>query len=92
MAGGGKAGNKNAASKKPWNAAIQRALDKRTLKSKRDALDSLAEKLLQLCDEGDLGALRELADRIEGKAVQVVEAQVDASVTVEIVRFADSAS
>ena len=44
------------------------------------ALDDLAEKLLALCDQGDLGALKELGDRLEGKAVQAVEADVRAEI------------
>ena len=92
MAGrGGQPGNKNAASKKPWAAAIDRALKKRSLKVKREALDDLAEKLLEQCDQGDITALKELADRLDGKATQHIDAEIDASVTVEIVRFADSA-
>jgi hypothetical protein len=84
-------GNQNAASKKPWAAAIERALAKRSLKSKRDALDDLAEKLLKACDKGDVTALKELADRMDGKSIQHIDAQVETNVTVELVRFADIA-
>jgi hypothetical protein len=60
-------GNQNGVKAKRWSQAIDRALEKR---SKRDgivALDDLAEKLLTLAEAGDLGALKELGDRIEGK-------------------------
>ena len=73
MAGAPK-GNKNATKGKPWRDAIDRALKTRE-KSRvdgKEALDELAEKLLSLCDEGDLQALKELGDRIEGKAAQSV--------------------
>lgn len=83
-------GNKNALSKKPWAAAIERALEKRSLTKKREALDDLAEKLLKQCDKGDVTALKELADRLDGKSVQFVAAEVDTTVTVEIVKFADT--
>jgi hypothetical protein len=85
-------GNRNAVSKKPWQAAIDRALAKRTLTTKKDALDALAERLLQACDNLDVQALRELGDRIDGKVVQQLEASVDASLTVELVRFADTST
>jgi len=65
-------GNNNAAKAKVWSAAIDRALDKRTRKEGKDALDELAEKLLLLCDKGELGALKELGDRKEGKPAQSV--------------------
>ena len=70
-------GNQNAAKAKMWTAAITRALDKRTRKEGKDALDMLAENLLQKCDEFDLGALKELGDRIEGKPAQALIHQGD---------------
>lgn len=89
---GGQPGNTNAVSKRPWACAIERALEKRSLTKKREALDDLAEKLLKQCDKGDVSALKELADRMDGKSVQFVSAEVDTTVTVEIVRFADKPS
>lgn len=65
-------GNQNAAKAKIWSAAIQRALEKRSRLEQKDAIDALAEKLLGLCDEGDLGALKELGDRLEGKPSQMI--------------------
>jgi len=70
-------GNQNAAKAKLWSAAINRALDKRTKKEGKDALDLLAETLLVKCDEADLGALKELGDRIEGKPAQALIHQGD---------------
>ncbi len=67
-------GNKNAANAKIWNAAIKRALERRTA-SRVDGLleiDALAEKLLDAVASGDLAALKEFGDRIDGKAAQSV--------------------
>lgn len=55
-----------------WSAAIQRALEKRGGGDKVKALDELAEKLLVNCDSGDLAALKELGDRIDGKPAQSI--------------------
>ena len=63
-------GNQNALKVKPWQAAIERALAKRSLLAKREAIDDLAERLLQKCEEGDLSALKEFGDRIEGRPAQ----------------------
>jgi hypothetical protein len=52
-------------------------------------LRNAAEALLTAAASGDLAAIRELGDRLDGKSIQEIAAQVDASVTVEIVRFAD---
>lgn len=69
---GAPVGNKNAIKAKRWSQAIERALSARSRVEQVDALDALAEKLLAKCDEGDLGALKELGDRLDGKAAQSV--------------------
>lgn len=69
---GAPVGNTNASKAKMWSAAINRALENRTRLEGKEALDTLAEKLLSLCDSGDLAALKELGDRIEGKPAQAL--------------------
>jgi hypothetical protein len=88
------AGNQNAAKAKQWSAAIERALDKRGAMDRKVALDALAEKLLGKCDEGDMAALKELGDRLDGKAAQAVTVAGDSenplvtSISVEYVKAA----
>lgn len=81
-------GNQNAAKAKVWSAAINRALEKRGV-SRAEALDALAEKLLGLADQGDLGALKELGDRLEGKAAQTIQGPEGESVLGPLVGIAD---
>lgn len=72
-------GNKNAAKAKVWHAAIVRALEKRD-QSRSDGkkeIDALAEKLLQLVAAGDLPALKELGDRLDGKPAQIIAGDDD---------------
>ena len=69
-------GNKHAAKAKVWSAAIERALEKRYGKDRIGALAELAEKLLLKCEEGDMTALKELGDRMEGKAAQSIDATI----------------
>lgn len=76
---GAPVGNQNAAKAKMWSAAIHRALEKRAGGDKIKALDDLAEKLLLACDEADLAALKELGDRLDGKAAQTIDATVRGS-------------
>lgn len=76
-------GNQNAAKAKRWSAAIERALEARSRVEQREALDALAEKLLSLCDAGDLGALKELGDRLDGKAKQAIDVEANVSITHE---------
>ena len=65
-------GNRNAANAKLWNAAIHRALDEKSRVDGKAALDALAMKLIRKCEEGDLSALKEFGDRIEGKPAQAL--------------------
>ena len=84
MAGkGAPLGNQNAAKAKIWTAAIERALHKRSAKNFA-AIDDLAEKLLQQCDAGDITALKELGDRLEGKPVQQSVLSTDSNAPLEI--------
>jgi hypothetical protein len=71
---GAPAGNQNAAKAKVWNAAIKRALERRSA-SRTDGIkeiDALAEKLLDLVAAGDLPALKEFGDRMDGKPAQAL--------------------
>jgi hypothetical protein len=67
-------GNKNAAKAKVWAAAIERALERRVPADQRiKAIDELADKLLALGYEGDLSALQEIGNRLDGKPAQSLE-------------------
>lgn len=69
---GGQPGNQNARRGKQWQQAIDRALEKRGNGDRSAALDAIAERLLAAADTGDVSALRELGDRLDGKAPQGV--------------------
>src|SRR5262249_41279808 len=68
-------GNKNAAKKTDanlWRTAIRRALDAKSKRDGVEALDALAETLIEMCAAKDISALRELGDRLYGKPKQQV--------------------
>ena len=70
---GAPVGNKNAAKAKVWHAAILRALERRQPADRRiQAIDELADKLLDLVAAGDLPALKEFGDRLDGKPAQAI--------------------
>lgn len=56
---------------------------------KIEALQVIAGKLIDAAQAGEQWAIKELADRLDGKAIQQIDATVDASVTIEVVKFAD---
>jgi hypothetical protein len=59
---------------KPFNDALRIALRGDPLRLRR-----IADKLATLAEAGDLGAIRELADRLDGKPAQVLDRR-DASI------------
>lgn len=71
-------GNQYAAKARRWSEAIDRAIAKRSKVSGLEALDELAEKLLEQVDAGDVTAIKELGDRIEGKVPQAIVGPGDA--------------
>jgi hypothetical protein len=55
---------------KPFNDALLM-----TLRSNPLALRRIAAKLVERAEEGDLAAIREIADRLDGKPAQVIDRQ-----------------
>lgn len=74
--GGAPKGNKNAAKAKIWSDAIRKAV------VQKQNIDKLAMALVEKALEGDISALKELGDRIEGKVAQSVEQSTEHSGTV----------
>ena len=65
-------GNKNAANAKIWRAAVLRALDKKSAVGRKKAIDDLATALVEKGLAGDVSALKEIGDRVEGKPAQAI--------------------
>ncbi len=73
---------------KPWKEALWLAVNERM--GDRKKLRHLADKLVSKALEGDVQALREIGDRIEGKPTQSIDANVDGHITVNVVARAKS--
>ena len=65
-----------------WRDAINRALAKRSRKAMHDELELLANKLIDMALAGDLGAIKEIGNRLDGLPVQSVAVQDRTDLTV----------
>lgn len=81
MAGGAPIGNQNAKKNKPWADALNRAL----LAEDGRKLRALADKLVDRALEGDVTALKEIGDRIDGKPAQIIQGDADNPLAVELI-------
>lgn len=70
--GGAPKGNNNAAKGRQWAQAIQVALNRRE-KDGRAGLIELADTLIDAALAGDMTAMKEIGDRLDGKAKQQTE-------------------
>ena len=70
---GGQPGNNNAHRGLEWRQAIKRALSHRSGKDYRSGLDAVAKKFIEAAENGDPWALKEIGDRIDGKAPQSID-------------------
>lgn len=89
---GAPVGNSNATKNRIWQQAILNALKKRSKSDQLEALEDLADKLIDSCMDGDITALKELGDRVEGKVAQCVnlggqdDNPIKATLTVEFLK------
>ena len=79
---GNRANPGGARKSKQWAEAIRKAA-LRPIDPKDEAthLDALAQQLIAKGLQGDTAALKEIGDRIDGKAIQSIEAEVTVNIT-----------
>jgi hypothetical protein len=70
----GQSGNPKGAPKKPWRwAEVIRTVAERMDKSGKEYKVAIAEALLKEALKGNVAAIKEIGDRIDGKAKQAIE-------------------
>lgn len=72
MAGGAPKGSRNAAKNGAWRRAVETALKRYEddIVKRGDALDKIAEKAIAMALAGDLEAMREIGNRLDGKPTE----------------------
>lgn len=85
MAGAPKGNTNSSSDNRLWANTIRKAV----IQSDPKKLMKIAQVLIDKAAEGDMAAMKELGDRLDGKAAQSVnmDANVNGNLTVEIVRF-----
>ena len=87
---GAPTGNQNAAKGAEWRSAIKRALSRKSGENWRKGLDKVADEYVQAASNGDPWAIKDMADRLDGKPAQSIdiEASVDQKTSINV-RFED---
>jgi hypothetical protein len=57
---------------RPWKLAIHAALQMKSIDGMRRKLDDIAETLVALAVGGDMAAIKEIGDRMDGKPAQAI--------------------
>ena len=70
-------GNQYAANARRWRTAIDKALENRSKAKGQEELVRIADAMLDKAAEGDMVAIRELGDRMDGKPSQALIHQGD---------------
>ena len=77
-------GNDNNTKNKPWAEALRREVIQDPERLRR-----IARKTCKMAEEGDLQAIKEIGDRLDGKPHQTIAADINGTVeVVELQRFA----
>lgn len=75
MAGAPEGNQNSSKSNRLWAETIRRAV----VQSDAERLRRIAEALLTKAEEGDMNAIKELGDRLDGKSVQGIEQKTEHS-------------
>lgn len=76
-------GNQNAKKAKAWEQALKRALARKALADGAEevtfhgGLNAIADKVVNAANEGQQWAIKEIGERMDGKAVQGVEGTIE---------------
>jgi hypothetical protein len=80
MAGAPEGNNNSSKSNRLWADTIRRAC----IQSDGERLRKIAEAMLTKAEEGDMNAIKELGDRLDGKSMQAIEASVTGNVVLTL--------
>lgn len=71
-------GNKNAVHARPWTDALRKEL----IDPDGKRLRAIAARVCKMAEDGDIQAIREISDRLDGKPVQAIVAEHSGDITI----------
>ena len=80
MAGAPQGNQNSSKTNRLWGETIRKA----ALQADAKLLRKIADKLLEKAAEGDIQAIKELGDRLDGRSVQAVEAKVEGNISMNV--------
>jgi len=80
MAGAPQGNQNSSKTNRLWGETIRKA----ALQADAKLLRKIADKLLEKAAEGDIQAIKELGDRLDGRSVQAVEAKVEGNISLNV--------
>jgi len=57
---------------KPWRDALMRAISRRASENDPQALEKIADAIVAAAISGDIQAIKEIGDRVDGKPAQAI--------------------
>mgnify|MGYP003110318975 CR=1 FL=1 len=83
------AGSKPGANNKHKNKLWKETLNRAVLAKDGEALRRIADALIDKAGQGDVAAIKELGDRIDGKVINEIDMNGNVDLVVELVRWED---
>lgn len=85
-------GNSNAKRGTEWREAIRAAVKRYESDDikRGQALERVAKKVVSMALDGDMQAIKEIGDRLDGRAVQAIAGEDGGPLVIEIVKFAST--
>jgi Family of unknown function (DUF5681) len=71
---------------KLWRDAVRRAVKRQAADGKGTQLEALADKLVACALEGDISAMQEIGNRLDGRPAQQLEAKISHDPFIEVLK------